>query len=273
MKAVSSTILFLFLSILTFAQAEDTVVYDGYGDEYDTIINYSDAYDTEYDSAYAASTYTQNPGDLAPVKKELNQSYTEKKFSKTEWKKIVGETTYTEDPVEEKKKEEKDQPYRGSSLAWSPAVLKIIGYVLILLLIGAVIYYLLKNAMLEGGSVKNLNTDRLLYDNHIDEIKEDDLERLLREALERNDLRAAVRLYYIKLLKHLHSTGFIAWKRDKTNHDYATELATVHFTRDFRKFMTAYEIIWYGERTPSAEEFRKLQVNFNDLHHQAERTA
>lgn len=271
MKVVTLSLLFLSLNILTYAQTEDTtVVYD----EYDTIINYSDAYYEEEDSAYSTSTYTQNPGELSPTKKELSRSYTEKKFSKTEWKRIVGETNYTEEQREEKKKEQKEnQTYRGSSLAWSPAVLKIIGYVLILLLIGAVIYYLFKNAMLDSDSVKNLNnTDTLLYDKHIDEINEDDIERLLREALERSDFRAAVRLYYIKLLKHLNSAGFIAWKKDKTNRDYATELAAVPFTRDFRRLMNAYEIIWYGERTPSAEEFKKLQVSFYDLQRQATRT-
>lgn len=275
MKAFIPAILFLSITTFAFAQAEDTTVV--MLEESDTAtIDYDDAYEAEDDSEYSTSTYTQSPGELSPAKEELSRQYTKKKFSKTEWKRIVGETNYTEDQLKEKKKEEeKDKPYRGSSLAWSPAVLKIIGYVLILALIGAVIYYLFKNAMQDKGSVKSaLNTDTLLYNNlHIDEVREDDIEKLLREALEQNDFKGAVRIYYIKLLKHLHSTGFIAWKKDKTNHDYAAELATVSFTRDFRKLMTAYEIIWYGERTPSLEEFRKLQANFNDLQRQANRTA
>jgi hypothetical protein len=274
MKAFIPAILLFFITPFAFAQAEDTVVVP---EEFDTTtLDYGDQYEAEEDSEYSTSTYTQRPGELRPTKEELNRPYTEKKFSKTEWKRIVGETNYTEDQLEEKKKEEeKSKPYRGSSLAWNPAVLKIAGYVLITVLIGAVIYYLFKNAMQDKGTGKStLNTDPLLYDNrHIDEVGEDDIEKLLRDALERNDFRAAVRIYYIRLLKHLHSTGFIAWKKDKTNRDYAAELATVSFTRDFRKLMTAYEIIWYGERTPSLEEFRKLQVNFNDLQHQANRTA
>jgi len=272
MKAFISVIIFLLVSTLIFAQGRDTtaVPYD----EYDTMTtDYDDEYNSEYDSAYSTSTYTQKPRELGPTKKEINQPYIEKKFSKTEWKRVVGETNYAEEQVEEKKKEEKDKPSHGPSLAWSPAVLKIVGYVLILLLIGGVIYYLLKNAMQDDSSLKNsINTDSLLYDNkHIDEVTEDDIERLLREALDRNDFRGAVRLYYIKLLKHLHSTGFIAWKKNKTNHDYAAELAAFPFTRDFRKLMTAYEIIWYGERTPSLSEFRTLQVNFNELQRQADR--
>lgn len=254
------------------AQADDSTAV-----EYDTTYMYDTTYaDEDYyysdeDSAYSSSTYTQRPADLGPTKKERSSTYTEKKFSKTEWKKIVGETNYTEDPIEEKKEE--DKVYGGPSPAWNPAVLKIVGYILILLLIGAVIYFLLKSALQDDVSIKNsVSSDSLLYDNHIDDVREDDIERLLREALARNDFRSAVRLYYIKLLKSLHSTGFIIWKKDKTNHDYAVELSSVPFTRDFRKFMTAYEIIWYGERTPSADEFRKLQINFDDLQRQANRT-
>jgi hypothetical protein len=145
----------------------------------------------------------------------------------------------------------------------------------IFVLIGAAIFFLFRNTMLDKASVKSkLNIDPLFYEaSHINEINETDLDRLLREALERNDLRSAVRLYYIRLLKQLHNTGYIAWKKDKTNYDYAYELSAVSFILDFRRLMTAYEIIWYGERTPSPEEFKKLQVGFDDLHGQATRTS
>ncbi len=271
MKGLLAIILLLLTTTLTFSQAEDsTVVYE----EYDTSITYYDSTYTSYDSENSSFTYTQKPSELTTTKKESSRKYTEKKFSKTEWKRIVGETNYTEDPIKEKEKKDKDKPYRGSSMAWNPVILKIIGYILILLLIGAVIYFLLKNALLDGSIKNSIQGDSLLYENqHLDEVSESDIERLLREAIARNDLRAAVRLYYIKLLKHLHSTGYIIWKKDKTNHDYAAELSAFSFTRDFRRLMIAYEIIWYGERTPSAEEFNTLQVNFNDLQRQATRTA
>jgi hypothetical protein len=266
MKFTVLSIALLLCTTLTFSQTEDSTTYEAY----DTT---NSDYSEDENSAYSSSTYTQNPGDLTPSKKELDQSYTAKKFSKTAWKRIVGETNYTEEPVEEPKGKEAN--YQPRSVAWNPAILKIVGYVLILLLIAAVIFYLLKNALQdEDVGKKPIQTDTLLYDNqHIDEIAESDIDRLLREALERNDFRSAVRLYYIRLLKHLNSTGHINWKKDKTNREYAQEVSAFSFTREFRKLMIAYEIIWYGERTPSAEEFKKLQGNFNELHHQAVRTA
>lgn len=272
MKVSVLLAILLLVTLQVFCQTKDSTVLMA-DTTYVTDTSYVDedyAYHS-YDSGYASSTYTQNPGELEPTKKERNRSYTEKKFSKTEWKKIVGETNYAEDPIKEK--EVVNKPNQGRSMAWNPAVLKIVGYILILLLIGWVIYYLFKNAMKDDGHLKNsIHSDSLLYDNrHIDEIRENDIEKLLHEALERNDFKMAVRLYYIRLLKQLHTTGFIAWKKDKTNHDYAAELTTFTFTREFRKLMTAYELIWYGDRTPTPEEFRKLQINFNDLHRQAER--
>lgn len=274
MKAIVSIILFLFIITLASAQGDDsTAVYEAY----DTVVvdTASNAYYDDYDSKYESSTYTQKPGELNPAREERNRPYTKKKFSKTEWKKIVGETNYTEESVEEEKEEEKkSEPSYGGSSPWNPAILKIIGYVLIVVLLAAVIFYLLKNALRDTDSIStSIHSDSLLYGNqNIDQVTESDIDRLLREAIERGDLRAAVRLYYIKLLKHLHTTGFISWKKDKTNHEYASELSARPFTRDFRKLMLAYEIIWYGERTPSAEEFKKLQTDFTNLHHQATRT-
>ena len=258
-----------------FCQAEDSIrlMADTTYVSDTTYIDEDYASEDSYDSGYASSTYTQRPGELDPTKKERSQAYAEKKFSKTAWKKIVGKTKYTEDPIDEKEVTRKPGP--GRSMAWNPAVLKIVGYILILLMIGWIIYYLFRNAMNDDGFRKNsMHPDSLLYDKrHIDEIREDDIEKLLREALERNDFRMAVRIYYIRLLKHLHTAGFIAWKKDKTDHDYAAELTAFAFTREFRKLMTAYELIWYGDRTPTPDEFRKLQVNFNDFQRQAERPA
>lgn len=262
-------IVFLFTANCIFAQVEDSTEVVT---PYDTSVYYEDEEsEQQYDEPYSESTYTQAPQDLNSTKQERNTVYPKKKFSKTEWKKIIGKTNYTEDPEKEKENESR---YTGPSPVWSPALLKIIGYILIFILIGAAIFFLFRNAMLDRATVKNkVNIDPLFYDTgHIDEVAETDIERLLREALERNDFRAAVRLYYIKLLKQLHISGYIAWKKDKTNYEYATELSAVSFFVDFRRLMIAYEIIWYGERTPSSDEFKKLQVRFNELQGQAART-
>lgn len=273
MKRFVVSVVLLFVTLLAFSQSEDTVVV--YEDGYDTIAYDEEYYGHESDTAYSNSTYTQNPGDLNSTQKDRNQSYNGKKFSKTEWKKIVGETNYTEDPMDEPEEKEQQSTYRPRSAAWDPAILKILGYVAIILLIIVVIYFLLKSTMLNEPVPQKVGTgDPLLRTNqHIDEITESDIDRLLREALERNDFRVAIRLYYIRLLKHLHSGGYIAWKKDKTNRDYATELSTSSFVREFRKLMIAYEIIWYGERTPSVEEFKKLQGNFIDVQNQSARNA
>lgn len=264
-------ILFFFCADCVFAQVEDSTEVVA---PYDTTVYYEGEETEEtYGEPYSGSTYTQAPHDLNSTKLERNQSYPKKKFSKTEWKRIVGTTNYAEDPEKEKEKDSEKRQY--NSPVWNPALLKILGYMLIFVLIACAIFFLFRNAMQDKTTAKSkANLDPLFYDaTHIDEVAETDLERLLREALERNDLRSAIRLYYIKLLKHLHSAGHIVWKKDKTNYDYANELAAVPFIIDFRRLMTAYEIIWYGERTPSAEEFKRLQGRFNDLQGQSARTS
>ena len=247
-------ILFFFCVDCVFAQVEDSTEVV---DQYDTTVYYEEEETEEtYGEPYSGSTYTQAPQDLNSTKLGRKQSYPKRKFSKTEWKRIIGTTNYAEDP--EKEKEQEKKYYNGPSPVWSPALLKILGYILIFVLIAGAIFFLFRNALLDKTTAKTkVNLDPLFYDaNQIDEVAETDMERLLHEALERKDLRSAVRLYYIKLLKHLHSTGHIVWKKDKTNYDFANELAAFPFISDFKRLMTAYEIIWYGERTPSAEEAR-----------------
>lgn len=257
-------LLFWFLSITCFGSAQS---YDTLLTEYDSLYgepNY-EYQEEEEDSLYAKATYTHKPGELPLRQQEQHNQYNKKKFSKTAWKEIIGDTNYTEEKVE-------PQPQQDTrrSMAWNPAILKIIGFFIIIALVIVLLVYLLRIALADDPTLKKITSDSLLAgDQHIDDIGENDLERMLQDALTRKDLRAAIRIYYIKLLKHLNTTGYIAWKKNKTNRDYASELSSSSFIRDFRKVMVAYEIIWYGERTPSLREFETLQVSFNELHRQS----
>lgn len=204
--------------------------------------------------------YTQQPGDLTVTRQEFEKNYRKDKFNKDEWKKVVGNTRY-----EEKKQPEK--PMKAPQLAWGPKLLKIIGYIIVFGLLAFLIYLFIKNAIRDP-NVKIRKKGATLFSDHTspEDVEDADIEILLREALAQNNLRLAVRLYYIKLLKHLHREGFIRWEKNKTNRDYADELNANGFSPEFRRLSTAYEYVWYGERTPSMDEFRLLESNFKSLY-------
>jgi hypothetical protein len=251
-------LIFLLLAKLTSAQEIDTTL--TVFEAYDSLYEYSEYED---DSLHSMATYTHMPSQLPVTEREQSNGYTHKKFSKTEWKNIIGKTNYTEEKVE------KTDPSVVSD-AWNPAIVEMVGYAIIIGLIIALLVFMLRAALRDSATIKNTNAsnDLLAGDQHLDDIDEDDLEKMLQQALAKNDVRMAVRIYYIKLLKHLYATGYIVWKKDKTNRDYASELSSSAFIRDFRKLMIAYEIIWYGERTPSAQEFEILQLSFTELYQQ-----
>lgn len=225
----------------------------------DTVTYYEEEY--EYDSVYIynQAQYTQKPGELSVTKDEQQKNYSSKKFSKTEWKRIVGGTNYAEESQEV-------TPPNIRPPVWDPFIIKVIGYVLIFALITVVIVLFARQALKSSGNKKRKQQGVLFLDETQPEDVEDiDLEKLLQGALAQNNLRLAVRLYYIKLLKHLNREGYIRREKNKTNRDYAGELSTFGFSREFRQLMVAYEYVWYGERTPSPEEFNVLESNFKNL--------
>lgn len=231
------------------------------------LVRQSKIADTAYlaaveDSVYANVRYTQTPRDLPVTRQESENAYRKESFDKDEWKKIVGTTSYDE-------KSRKEEPRKKGTMpnfSIDPSVVKVIGYTVIFGLLGYLIYLFIKQAIKDPNrkvpELAHLFTDQTNPE-HVADL---DLESLLREALAQNNMRVAVRLYYIKLLKHLNHEGFIRWEKNKTNRDYANELVSMGFSNQFKKIMIAYEYVWYGERTPSMEEFKLLEGTFKKLY-------
>lgn len=219
------------------------------------------AYVADYDSVYEVQ-YTQAPGDLSVTRQELEKTYRKESFDKKKWKEIVGNTSYSEEAEEEKQKQNRTLP----NMAIDPRVIQVIGYAVIFGLLAYLIYLFIKQAMKDPN--RNIQRGSALFTDmtNPEHVADLDLENLLREALAQNNLRLAVRLYYLKLLKHLNREGFIRWEKNKTDRDYANELVSNGISGQFRKIMIAYEYVWYGERTPSAEEFKVLESNFKILY-------
>lgn len=74
--------------------------------------------------------------------------------------------------------------------------------------------------------------------------------------------RDAVRLLYLKTLKILSDSGRIEWKPDKTNTDYATELAGSPIATEFSSLTYIYECVWYGELPVNGDAYTKIKPGF-----------
>ena len=75
------------------------------------------------------------------------------------------------------------------------------------------------------------------------------------------NLRLAVRLGYLQLLKRLTDQDLIAWQPDKTNQTYLHELAAQRPTAQpaFTELTRQFEYIWYGEWPLGAPLYQQVR--------------
>ena len=99
-----------------------------------------------------------------------------------------------------------------------------------------------------------------------DNIYESDLDRFIREALDKENYTQAVRLYYLAIIKELSLKKWVKWKKDKTNRDYTRELSNTTFQNGFRNVTNIFERVWYGKQDLASSDFKgSVQPQMKDL--------
>jgi hypothetical protein len=253
-----------FASLALRAQEEDTIFRD---ESYNDSATYEESVqDDEYNSS-EEDEETEAVAKTLVSPEKLTEDYrsqplTIKKFDDKKWKEVVGETDFNEKP-EEKEKEKEKQPLQIQR--WDGAILQPIAYVLMIAIIIALLYFVIRNTTFEA----RLKKSTIQHDDAsqpIENIEELDIHALLQQALAQGNYRLAVRLYYLSLLKSLNQVGLITWKKDKTNREYLTELFSKdQYFDDVRKLTLAYEQVWYGEHAITQESFQQLTVRFETV--------
>lgn len=106
-------------------------------------------------------------------------------------------------------------------------------------------------------------TQPLAYTTGAENIHELNFADALAQAEAGGQLRLAVRLGYLQLLKQLTDRDFIAWQPDKTNHDYLRELAAsypaAHPT--FAELTRQFAYVWYGELPVAAALYQQVRAD------------
>lgn len=139
---------------------------------------------------------------------------------------------------------------------------------------GNVIFYGLMAATLVFAVLKLLQVDitrlfgrapralPLAYEAGHENIHELNFTDALGQAEAAGNLRLAVRLGYLQLLKQLTDRDFIAWQPDKTNQTYLHELATSRPAARpaFAELTRQFEYAWYGELPVSAALYQQVRA-------------
>lgn len=117
-----------------------------------------------------------------------------------------------------------------------------------------------------GLNTKTINETNVIYSNEKDLIKNQDLNKLISDAIKSEDYRLAVRYYYLKSLKLLEQKELIKWEDQKTNYEYLKELKDSRFKPSFEKFTFWYDYVWYGDFSIDSIEFESISKSFNQFY-------
>lgn len=135
-------------------------------------------------------------------------------------------------------------------------------YVLLAAIAALVIYLLMRAEVLTFLFPKKAQSGGLDYENVGENIHEIDFDKAVDEAINQQNFRLAVRLLYLRTLKHLTDAGQIDYKPDKTNRQYVYELANSPLQSDFESLTRQFEFVWYGDFPVDETRFGLLRQQF-----------
>lgn len=197
---------------------------------------------------------------ITEVKKNEPQAEL-KKFDKKRWENLTKDLDYNEAV---KKKEKEKEPLSLPKFNFNPMVVKVVVVTLVIIALVFLLWKIfgnakfLKNQKIKGGEFSFL-------DDAEENLEESDLERFLRDALEKKQYKVAVRIYYLMSIKELMQQNFIVWKKNKTNFEYLTEMRERKEFEHFRSLTRAFEIVWYGDVEIEEKEFIVLSPSFSNF--------
>ena len=227
-----------------------------------------------------------------PKDRYLDNQISETKFDKKNWEKTISGIDYSGQPAKEKK--EKDSGASGtdgsssSSSSGSERTYETEDYsssepssfwsgffkFFLIALAVVVIAFIVANMVgAEGWTFTPTARKQqpktavpITLENVEENIYESDLDRFIREALQKENYAQAVRLYYLAIIKELSLKRWIRWKKDKTNRDYIRELSNTNFQNSFRNVTRMFERIWYGKQKLEGGDFKNtVQPSLKDL--------
>jgi len=236
---------------------EDYENYD-YSDEDDENIIFSDS--SVMENNIYVDNYTPSPS---------NDYYSKKidvrKVDEEKWKSLTKDLNYSEEPEKEKTKPKKDNslPSATTSISVGP----VFQYILFGLVIAIIVFVLLRligvNLFTSNKSVNHgdtINIDRL-----DEELHESDLDRYLKDALNKKEFKLAIRIYYLMTLKELSIRNWIEWKKDKTNREYLYEMSDRENYQPFMELTRVFERTWYGDKELMESDYHAISPGFKEF--------
>ena len=128
------------------------------------------------------------------------------------------------------------------------------------ILLGIGLYYLSKGGMrgVFQGKARSLGD----VDPSEEDIRDMDLEIQLHSAETNGDLRLAIRLHYLIVLRYLVDIGAITWTPDRTDRDYLAQIQDPALRARFAQAALVFQWVWYGEAAVESARYELLKRPF-----------
>ncbi len=134
-----------------------------------------------------------------------------------------------------------------------------------LILVFALILYFVNRSGNKAMIVPDINVVRRKASFSDEDLHEINFEVEIRKTIAENQLRRAVRLYYLFVLKRLTDRSIITWGVDKTNHHYEQEIQDSGLKQNFIRLSLIFDFIWYGDFPIGEIEFKSIKQEFDSM--------
>lgn len=95
-----------------------------------------------------------------------------------------------------------------------------------------------------------------------EDIRGMDFEAAIRAAEERGDLRRAIRLHYLWVLRRLVDQGLLHWSPEHTDRDYMRQIQDEALRSRFAHVALVFQWVWYGHTEVDATWYAELKRPF-----------
>jgi len=95
-----------------------------------------------------------------------------------------------------------------------------------------------------------------------EDIRELDLPGMIDEAERSGDLRRAIRLHYLLVLRKLVDRGILRWSPDLTDRDYVDQIGDADLKKRFSRIASVFQWVWYGDSPLTSERYELLRLPF-----------
>lgn len=206
-------------------------------------------------------------GNNSSEEQYFQKKIIEKKFDKSYWKREAQKLNY----YEKNKKEKKQKSLKKINLPEgiiNPNFIKVVLYGSLISTLLFLIIWMVKSGYFthNGNQKTKYEIDVNLLE--IEEI-EADLDTFLMDALQKEDYKIAIRIYYLKILKELQLQGKIYWKKYKTNRHYENEMIHQNDYEKFKISTNIFEKVWFGKVEKlnfiEFEQYQKFLINYLNI--------